>query len=105
MIIHRTYQTLAIIPLVVLTLAFIFRATFYWLIPVANGEPKGGGDIIEVLLFILLLGSCLLSVLFSALLAAVPKIRNNSYAIQLLLIGVGTPLIYLLVHPLVPRLV
>jgi hypothetical protein len=105
MIIRHSYQTLALIPIVILTLAFIFGATFYWSIPVADGEPKGGGDIIEVLLFFLLLGSCLLSILFSVLLAVVPKIRNNSYAIKLFLIGVGTPLIYLLVHPLIQRLV
>lgn len=105
MIIRRTYQALAIIPIVILTLAFIFRATLYWSVPVADGEPIGGGDIIEVLFFLLLLGSCLLSILYSALLAAVPKVRNISYSIKLLLIGVGTPLMFLLLHPLIPRLV
>ncbi len=105
MIIRRIYQVLITAPLVILVLAFVFRATFYWSIPVASGEPKGGGDIIEVLLFLLLVGSCITSILISALLAVIPKIRNNTYSLKLLIIGVVAPLVYWLIHPLIPRLV
>ena len=105
MIIRRIYQVLAIAPLVILVLAFAFRATLYWSIPVADGEPKGGGDIIEILLFLLLISSCILSILFSALLAVIPKIRNNTYSVKLLIIGVVIPLVFWVIHPFIPRLV
>jgi len=105
MIICRIYQVLAITPLVILVLTFAFRATFYWSIPVADGEPKGGGDVIEILLFLLLIGSCILSILFSALLAVIPKIRNNTYSLKLLIIGVLIPLVFWVIHPFIPRLV
>ena len=105
MIIRRIYQVLAIVPFVILVLALLFRATLYWSIPVADGEPKGGGDILEVLLFLILLGSCLLSILFSAFIAVVPKIRNHTYSMKLLLIGIVVPLVYWFIHPWVPRLI
>lgn len=105
MIIRRIYQVLAFAPLIILVLAFLFRATLYWSIPVADGEPKGGGDVLELLLFMLLLGSCLLCLLFSCVMAVFPKIRNKTDSIKLLVIGLGVPLVFWFLHPLIPRLV
>jgi len=105
MITRRIYQTLAVTPLVIMVLAFIFRATLYWSFSVADGEPKGGGDVIEIILFLLLLGTCFLSILYAALLVVVPKLRNKSYSINLLIIGILVPLAFWFVHPLIPKLV
>jgi len=105
MITRRIYQTLAFTPAVIMVLAFIFRATLYWSFSVADGEPKGGGDVIEIILFLLLLGSCFLSVLYAALLAFVPKLRNKSYSFNLLIIGIFVPLVFWFIYPFIPRLV
>ena len=104
MITRRIYKTLAVAPVVILVLAFIFRATLYWSFSVADGEPKGGGDIIEIFLFLLLLGSCLLSILYAVLIALVPRLRNHLYSINLLVIGILIPVIFWFLHPIIPRL-
>ena len=105
MIVRRIYQILAITPLVILVLALLFRSTLYWSIPVADGEPIGGGDILEGILFIILLASCLLSISFAIFISIIPKIRNNSYSIRLLIIAIVVPLVFWFIHPFVPRLV
>ena len=105
MISRRIYQSLAVAPLVIMVLAFIFRATLYWTFSVADGEPKGGGDIIELILFLLLLGTCFLSILYAGLIAVIPKLRNSSYSLNLLIIGIFVPLAFWFIQPLIPRLV
>mgnify|MGYP000196774582 CR=1 FL=1 len=102
--IRHFYRIFATLPILVISIAFLFRATFYWGIPVPENEPKGGGEVIEILLFLLLLVCCSLSILLSALLAVIPKIRNYQYSIRLLAIGVAVPIIYKIFHSLIPRL-
>ena len=90
----------------VLLVAFglLFRATLYWKIPVALGEPAGGGDIIELLIFFGVLSFSALSLLLSIVLFSIPPWRDRTLAIILLLLSVISAPAYYLLHPLVPRL-
>ena len=105
MVTRRIYKTLIVSPLMILVLAFIFRATFYWSFPVVDGEPIGMGDVIELLLFYLLLGSCFLSISYAILIVIIPRLRNLSYSFHLLLIGILVPFAFWFLQPLIPRLV
>ena len=96
---------IGVLPPVVLVMALVFRATLYWTIPVADGEPKGGGEILEVLLFLGLLTTSALAVLVAILLAVVPAIREARLAVRLGLVALFSPVAYWVLHPLVPRLV
>ena len=84
--------------------AFLFRSTLYWSMPVADGEPKGGGDVIEIFIFLLLLGFSLLGLFYAFLLAAIPKIRNFNYASKLAAAAFVTPVLFWFIHPHIPRL-
>lgn len=92
------------LPVLFLLLALAFRATFYWSIQVPEGEPKGGGEILEFLLLAVLLISCGIATFFALIVAAVPCVRDLRLAARTGAIAVASPAIYFLLHPLVPRL-
>ncbi len=79
----------------------LFRATLYWKIPVEAGEPAGFGDVIELLLYFLILGASGVVLLLSALVAL---FKNYKSAFKVFIVGVVTPIAYYLLHSSVPRL-
>jgi len=104
MVVRRIYKTLVVIPVVLLLVALLFRATLYWSIPVADDEPYGGGDILEIILFLLIILFSLAAALYATILAVVPKLREKKYILRLLLVGALVPMLYFILHPLMPKL-
>lgn len=93
---------IAVVALAVL--ALLFRATLYWLIPVAEGEPYGLADVLDFALMVLLF-------ITSSLCAGVGvwlSIRGDELAQRLafrpVLVGICSFVIYYLIYPHVPRL-
>lgn len=85
-------------------LALIYRATFYWQIPVVPGEPYGLGDIIQLLLFASILLLFLLTLMTSLIcLLFWPKGKQKIYWLKIA-IGIFTLAVYYIVHPYVPKL-
>lgn len=84
---------------------WLFRATLYWKIPVAKGDPYGPGDLLDLLFSFAVLGSSAVALASAALLAAVRRWRRWRLVAALAFAGlVATPL-FAFVHPHVPQLV
>jgi len=89
------------IALVVLALlGLLFRATLYWKIPVASGEPAGLGDIIEMLFYFAVLGAAGLVLALSLIVAL---LKNYRGAFKAFLAGIVTPVAYYFLFSYVPR--
>lgn len=84
------------------TVGLSFRGTLYWMLPVLPGEPYGLGDVMELSFFFLLLGTALLVLLSGVALLLFKELGLASRAVGM---AVTVPLVYFLLHPLVPRLV
>ncbi len=88
--------------LIVLALTgLVFRATLYWRLPVAPGEPVGIADVLELFGYLLILALSALSIILALVVALR---RRYATAIRVSMIAVLTPLAFYLLHPLVPRL-
>lgn len=85
-------------------LALWFRATWYWLIPVAEGAPYGLGDILDFALMALLfiVGACCAGL--GVMLSARGNDLEQRLAFRPVLVGICSFVIYYFVHPHVPRL-
>jgi len=84
--------------------ASVYRATLYWLLPPAAGEPYGTGDIIDFALGLLVF---LTSGLCAAAAVATSMSGDGSaqhLAFRPAVIGITSFVIYYFVHPYVPRL-
>lgn len=85
-------------------LALVFRATLYWLIPVAEGEPYGLGDVLDFGLMILLFLVSSVCASFGVLLSIRGDGLEQRLAFRPVLVGICSFVVYYLVHPQVPRL-
>ncbi len=82
----------------------IFRATFYWILPVAPGEPVGIADVLELFIYFTILGMAGLNILLGLLMLVIPAWRDVRLAIISLIVSVVMPPLYFILHALVPRL-
>ncbi|MEM7254010.1 MAG: hypothetical protein AAF493_21535 [Pseudomonadota bacterium] len=100
----RSARPLEIITIVLAVGALIYRATVYWKIPVAPGEPYGLGDLIDFGLGLLVfLIACICAACGVGIsMTAPPDIKPQAY--RPLFIGMGSFLLYYFLHPHVPRL-
>jgi len=103
--VHRLAQAIAGFGIVLAFLGLLYRATVYWKIPVSPGDPYGFGDVIELFWFVALLLLAGITLMFSAVIAFVPQLRNPRLAFMLFLAAVLSPTAYYIIHPFVPRLV
>ena len=83
----------------------IFRATLWWVIPVAPNEPYGLGDVIELAIYFLILAIAAFSLLWALALFVIPAIRDLKLGVILFVVSVGSPVAYYFLHTLVPKLV
>ena len=102
--IHRLAQIIASAGIVLAVLGLLYRATVYWKIPMLPSDPYGLGDIIDLFWFIALLVLAGITLMFSAVIAFVPQLRNSRLAFVLFLAAVLSPTAYYLIHPFVPRI-
>ena len=100
----RLSVILEIAAVLLASLALLFRATLYWLIPVAEGEPYGLGDILEFGLMILLFVVGGLCAGLGVVLSAKGDGVEQRLAFRPVLVGICSFVIYYLVYPYVPRL-
>ena len=103
--VHRLAQIIASVGIILAVLGLLYRATVYWKIPVSPGDPYGLGDVIELFWFVALLVLAGITLMFSAVIAFVPQLRNARLAFMLFLAAVLSPTAYYLIHPFVPRIV
>ncbi len=104
-IINRLGKFSAISMVLLVIAALIFRATLYWWLPVAPGEPAGGGDVIELLLFFGILLVATVTMVIGLLLMIVPAWRDMRLGIVVLIISLISPPLYFILHSMIPRLV
>lgn len=82
----------------------LYRATVYESIPVSPGDPYGLGDILELLLYFILIGSSALTLLTALVLSVVPSLRNWRAVAALLGAGLLALPAYFLLHTYAARL-
>ncbi len=76
----------------------LYRATAYKSIPVAPGDPYGIGDVVEFLLYFILIGSSVLTLLAAGVLSATASLRNWPAIAALIWAGLLALPAYLLLH-------
>lgn len=104
-LIQRLAMATAIIAVSLAVFGLIFRATFYWMIPVSPGQPTGLADLIELLIFYGVLAAAFVAMLLAVLLLMVPAWRNLRLAISVLVTSLVTPPMFYVLHGLVSRLI
>lgn len=104
-LIQRLAMGVAIMTVGLAVFGLIFRATFYWMIPVSPGDPASLADIIDLLIFYGVLLSAFVAMVLAVLLLMVPDWRNTRLAISVLVTSLVVPPMYYVLHDLVPRLV
>jgi len=82
----------------------IFRATFYWTLPVSPGEPYGIADVLELIIYFTILGMAGLNILLGLLMLMVTAWRDIRLAVIALIVSLIMPPLYFMLHSLVPRL-
>jgi len=82
----------------------LYRATVYESIPVAPGDPYGLGDVLELLLYFILIGSSALTLLTALVLSVVPSLRNWRAVAALIGAGLLALPVYFLLHSYAARL-
>jgi hypothetical protein len=65
-------------------------------------DPYGPSDILELLIWYLVLGLCTACAVIGALVAAIPRIRDLRVSSKLLITGVVLPVAYYIAHAHVP---
>jgi len=103
--VHRLAKIIASVGIMLAVLGLLFRATVYWKIPVSPSEPYGLSDVIELFWFVALLVLAGITIMFSAVIAFVPQLKNTRLAFILFFAAVLSPTVYYLIHPFVPRIV
>ena len=102
---HRLTMAAAIIAVALAIFGLVFRATFYWMIPVPPAEPAGLGDLIELLIFYGVFAAAFVAMLLAVMLLLVPQWRQFRFAISALVVSLVTPPMYFILHGLMPRLI
>ena len=91
--------------LVLLVLAgLVFRATFYWTLPVNPGDAYGVADVLELVIYFTILVMAGSNIILGLLLLMIPTWRDVRLAIISLIVSVLIPPLYFMLHSLVPRL-
>ncbi len=98
------FKTVVTLPIAITFIGLVFRSTLYWSFSVAQGEPYGSGDIIEMLLALLLILSSFLGLIYTLILLLVPKYRHYFRALKLAVICISSPICYYFLHALMPKL-
>lgn len=80
----------------------VFRATLYWRLPVNPNEAYGVADVLELLVFGVMLSLSAVSTVLALILGVMRRYR---VAIRVFVIAVITPMVFYLLHPLVPKLI
>lgn len=102
--VHTLTQVFASMQLGLAGGGLLFRGTLYHRLPVAAGDPYGLGDIIELLIYFVLIGTSLCTLLLALVVIARPAWRDR-LCITILLGAALLPLpVYYLLHAHVPRL-
>ena len=103
--VHRLAKIIASVGMMLAVLGLLFRATVYWNIPVSASDPYGLSDVIELFWFVALLVLAGITIMFSAVIAFVPQLKNARLAFILFLAAILSPTAYYLIHPFVPMIV
>jgi hypothetical protein len=82
----------------------VYRATLYARLPLAPGDPYGIADILELVFWVVLVGTSTASALIGALLLGVRRWRSTRLGLGLLLLGAASVPTYLWLHRLAARL-
>ncbi len=82
----------------------LFRATIYWTIPIAEGDPYGFADILEVFIYFGVVMLSGLTILCSLVLCFVPPCKDVKLGIKIFIAGLGSLAAYLGLHQYVPKL-
>jgi hypothetical protein len=82
---------------------WLYRATLYWKIPVASGEPYGLGDVIELLINFVLLGSSALTLVVALVFAVVRRLRHWRAIGALACAGILAVPLFLTIHAHLPH--
>jgi len=101
-VLARISHTLGTSCVLLLVISLLYRS-FVWpnWLPV-SGEPYGAGDILEALLWLLVLVLCAACLTLSAVFAMPCRVRNSRSAVRMLAIGIGVPLFAYLIYPHLP---
>lgn len=82
----------------------VFRATLYWHLPVAPGEPYGIADLLEFLLGLCLLFFAALAIGLGVILILDRRLGLRRHGVLLLIVGIASAAAAMLLHPLVAKL-
>lgn len=104
-LVNRLAMWTAIMSVGMAIFGWVYRATFYWMIPVTPGESAGLADLLAVFIYYGVLLFASLAMLGGVLLLVVPAWRNFRLAVSVLITSLVTPPLYYIVYTLVPRLV
>jgi len=102
--VQRIARVLEILVVVLAVVGLAYRATVYWLLPPAAGEPYGVGDIVDFALGMLIFlagGLCAAA----AVGASVSGDGSEQHLVfRPAVIGITSFVVYYFLHPHVPRL-
>ncbi|NRA62851.1 MAG: hypothetical protein HRU19_00125 [Pseudobacteriovorax sp.] len=101
MSILKLCHRILLIQLGIAICGLLYRSTLYWIFPVAEGEPYGWGDMIDLGFYLSLLGIML--ILIGLALVITLKKRYHQ-AVKINILAIVIPLGFYLMHPLVPQL-
>jgi len=103
--VHRFAKIIVSVGIILAILGLLFRATVYWKIPISPSDPYGLSDVIELFWLVALLVLAGITIMFSAVIAFVPQLKNARLAFILFLAAILSPTAYYLIHPFVPMIV
>ena len=90
--------------LLLVLFGLIFRATFYWTLPINPGDAYGIADVLELVIYFAILAMAALTMLFAVLMLIVPAWRDIRIAIISLIVSLIMPPLYFMLHSFVPKL-
>ena len=82
----------------------VFRATFYWTLPVNPGEAYGIADVLELVFYFTILAMAGLNIILGLLMLMIPNWRDIRLAVISLIISLIMPPLFFMLHTLMPRL-
>lgn len=83
---------------------WLYRATFYWKLPVAPGQPSGIGDVIELGVGLVLLVTSGIDLFVAMILLVLPDLRRWRWILLLVIAGLAAYPIYVHFDGSMPRL-
>ena len=103
--VHRLARVLARACIALAVLGLLYQAALYGMAPSRTGESYGSGDPSVLFWLAALLVLAGVTVMFGAVIAFVPRLRDTRLAVRLWLAAVLAPAAYYFLHPLVARIV